>query len=208
VPLCFSPPIDELSCHPSFAISVATALEIRTCIKQKKALVPLSANYIYSCSKDINNLRSLWEFAEKTGVVSETCFPYACASVKECPSACSSSQTKFTKTTAGFGTFKEIKGGIDIIKNEILISGPVTTWMKTFEDFSVYKGGIYQCKNTGNEEFNQQAVILYGWGIENGTNFWLARNSWGTQWGENGYFRIAFNTPCIIEQNVAVSKAK
>ena len=34
------------------------------------------------------------------------------------------------------------------------------------------------------------AIVIVGWGVEGATKYWKVRNSWGTGWGEEGYFRI------------------
>jgi C1A family cysteine protease len=33
-------------------------------------------------------------------------------------------------------------------------------------------------------------VEVVGWGEEDGTKYWIVRNSWGTFWGEVGFFRL------------------
>lgn len=43
------------------------------------------------------------------------------------------------------------------------------------------------------EKFDH-AVNIVGYGSEGGANYWIMRNSWGTNWGEKGYMRIPKNS--------------
>jgi len=50
-----------------------------------------------------------------------------------------------------------------------------------------YRGGII---DTYCSQALDHAVLAIGYGTENGEDYWLIKNSWGTWWGENGYFRL------------------
>jgi hypothetical protein len=77
------------------------------------------------------------------------------------------------------------------IRKEIYKWGPCTTGMMIYQDFFDWDGkGVY-VYNKRSEKIGGHAVVLMGWGEENGKLFWLVRNSWGSDWGKNdGYFKI------------------
>ena len=53
-----------------------------------------------------------------------------------------------------------------------------------YEDFLVYKSGVY--KHVTGKLDGGHAVKLIGWGTENGTPYWLLANSWNFDWGLDG----------------------
>ena len=85
------------------------------------------------------------------------------------------------------------------MKQEILNNGPIVSKMLVFEDLATsYVSGIYSFDTESTEALlsnsliGSHAVLLVGWGLteENETKFWIVKNSWGTDWGESGYFKI------------------
>ncbi|KIH55953.1 papain family cysteine protease, partial [Ancylostoma duodenale] len=79
-------------------------------------------------------------------------------------------------------------GNETVIMYEIMTRGPVATTYMVYRDFNYYKGGVYI--HTEGEMIGTHAVKIIGWGKENDVPYWLVANSWNTDWGENGYFRI------------------
>jgi cathepsin B len=95
----------------------------------------------------------------------------------------------------------------DQIKMEMMKNGPVQTAFTVYADFPNYKSGVYQHK-TGSA-LGGHAVKMMGWGVENGTPYWLVANSWNTDWGNEGFFRILRgNDECGIEKSVVAGLPK
>lgn len=62
--------------------------------------------------------------------------------------------------------------------------------------------GIY-VKTENAKHIGSLSVKLIGWGEEKGVPYWLTVNSWGKNWGENGFFRIRRGTDeCGIESAI------
>jgi hypothetical protein len=74
------------------------------------------------------------------------------------------------------------------IKDAVYFSGPIPCTMYVYEDFFAYESGVYEY--TQGEYMGGHAVIIVGWGIENEVGYWICKNSWGTGWGEEGFFKI------------------
>ena len=69
-----------------------------------------------------------------------------------------------------------------------LQSGPVTVALTVCDEaYQFYDGGImnYDC----GEEVNH-AVLLVVYGQEGTKKYWILKNSWSDDWGENGFFRL------------------
>ena len=60
--------------------------------------------------------------------------------------------------------------------------------MAITKGFMDYNGGVL-IDTTGKDKIAHE-ISLVGWGVENGTKYWLGRNSWGTYWGEKGLFKL------------------
>ena len=68
---------------------------------------------------------------------------------------------------------------------------PISTGMSAFcGSMMLYKGGVFT-KNCGT--FLNHGVLIIGYGTDapTGKDYWLVKNSWGSNWGEKGFFRIA-----------------
>ncbi|CAF5055187.1 unnamed protein product, partial [Rotaria sp. Silwood1] len=69
--------------------------------------------------------------------------------------------------------------------------------------FQGYKSGIIDINGCPSSSYSiNHAVVIIGYGVDSATGipYWKVRNSWGTWWGENGYFRIRRGVNmCAIE---------
>ena len=76
------------------------------------------------------------------------------------------------------------------IKEVLYNTGPLFVAFYVSKEFQSYQSGIYQDYNRlCNGQQVNHAVLLIGYGSQNGVDYWIIKNSWGTGWGEKGFFR-------------------
>jgi len=78
-----------------------------------------------------------------------------------------------------------------------LLNGPVVVSIcASSKDFRYYKTGILKGDCDGKDgkvgQYTDHTVLLTGYGTDkNNNDYWLIQNSWGRNWGEKGFARIA-----------------
>ncbi|KAG2687847.1 hypothetical protein I3760_09G069500 [Carya illinoinensis] len=61
-------------------------------------------------------------------------------------------------------------------------------------DFQLYTSGIYDGDCSSDPDDIDHAVLVVGYGSEDGEDYWIVKNSWGTDWGMEGYIYIRRDT--------------
>jgi len=181
--------------HASFSsiadrIKIATGGKYRDVIPSVQALI--NCGNAGSCNGGDSNAANAWVY--KNGVPDVTCQQYQaknmqCSAINTCmncdPNNGCYPQTNFTKIY--LSEFGSVTGDDDIMA-EIYARGPVSAYINA-NCIETYSGGI-NMYDTCSTLTTNHAIQLNGWGEENGVQYWIGRNSWGTYWGEHGFFRI------------------
>lgn len=150
------------------------------------------------------------KYVQDFGVVEEKCFPYT---AKDSP--CSVSADCPRNYVSDYHYVGGFYGGCNeaAMMAELVRDGPMGVAFEVYPDFMHYKEGIYHHTGLRDSinpfELTNHAVLLVGYGRsqETGEKYWIVKNSWGTGWGEDGYFRIRRGTDeCAIESIAVAAK--
>ena len=212
-----TPVMDQGDCGSCFAVSTATAISDVFSFGLISFNPSLSPMYILSSiiknnsnvCNDGGNPYDILEIIETNGIATNICVSYkeAC---KE--SSCNSNMIPSKGCCNNkidhylyYVSNIRIETDIDLIKQHILKYGCAISGFTVYNDFhNNYDGKeIYINRGTDPSEKPDgfHAVCVIGWGTENGTNYWICRNSWGIKWGDNGYFKFAMYSKGVNERN-------
>lgn len=196
-PDCANPVRNQARCGSCWAFGAAEALEDRWCLATGEHL-NMSTQDMVSCDRgnmgcNGGYLSRAWSYLKNSGDVEESCWAYVSGDghVPACAKKCDAGSGLEWNSDKHYCKDTVNKRTVASIQQEIYENGPMETGFMVYQDFMSYRGGIY--KHTTGGFMGGHAVEIVGWGQEGSDKYWICKNSWGTSWGEQGFFRIAFN---------------
>jgi len=207
---------DQQDCGSCWAFSAVGALEgqLHKVHRGEKDFLPLSAQNLVDCAKrnrtdDPNGCngglpKDAYIYVREQGLEVEDDYRYT-GNFGEC---------KFKRL---FSYMKD-NGGVyfpvgDEENLKVLIAnfGPVSAAIDATILFSSYAGGVFYDNTCSNEiDKLNHAVLIVGYGHDKklGKDYWLVKNSWSSNWGEDGYIKMARNrnNNCGIATAVSIPK--
>ncbi|XP_018560795.1 cathepsin L1-like [Anoplophora glabripennis] len=187
-----SPVKNQQQCAGCWAFSVAGCVEGQNARKTGK-LEEASVQHLIDCATgryDNDGCRgglteTGFDFVEDNGINSYSDYPYEAVNT-----SCRSKENTIAKTQ---GYIRIPEGDEKALAQALAKFGPISTAIHVTKNFQFYGEKIFddpECRNTP-DDLNH-ALLIVGYGKEaDGRKFWLVKNSYGTTWGLDGYFKVA-----------------
>ncbi len=183
-----TPVRDQMDCGSCWAFSAMGPLESQVLIDEGTAL-DLSEQALVSCDPYDSGCNggwyaNAWDFIMETGAVLEECMPYEASNNVPC--------TMYDcDFYVGVTGYNYIDDSVDGIKEALVNVGPVASAMYVYDDLRYYTGGCYE--HSGSPSSVNHGVVIVGWDdavCDSGA--WIVKNSWGLDFGIDGYFYIKY----------------
>lgn len=154
-------------------------------------------DWMYSCKG--GNSRMLINLFTQDGLVMEGCDPYISIDC-DCNKSCSPEYyvTEWQQFSANYQI-----ASTELIKQKIIEYGPLYSQMDPkITGFADYNGGfVFYDNSEPDANKYTHGVLIVGWDDElshaGGKGAWIVKNSYGTGWGNKGYFTIAYGSAGI-----------
>jgi len=179
-------------CFACWAFATAAAFEASYSVQHGR-YVPVSEQNLLNCASTMSTceggvVADAYTVLTSKGAVDAAVEPYLGQKSPECMP----SSGKMRALTWGYVSADEVIPSTPAIKEALCRYGPIVAAVRASFSMLAYGGGVF---NDHEEGPPTHALAIIGWDDEKGA--WLVRNSWGTQWGMNGYMWIKYRVNSI-----------
>jgi hypothetical protein len=186
---------DQANCGSCWAFSATGSMEGAWFVAHKE-LPLISEQQLVDCEQDCMEfpgttqqvcdegcngglMPNAFTYAIRVGMVSESAYPYVGVD-----QTCKLDESKIKYHFSKWFFVDDNEDAMVAALNE---NGPLSVGVDATY-WSFYSGGIYDT-SCSSERMNH-GVLLVGYGEENGTKYWIVKNSWAASWGEKGFIRL------------------
>jgi len=156
-------------------------------------LVSLSEQNLMDCSDSYGNqgcdgglmTQAMQYIIANNGVDTEASYPYTAED-----GTCSFNAANVGATLK---SFTNVNQGDENDLQVKVAQGPTSVAIDASQNsFQFYSGGVYYEPACSSTQLDH-GVLAIGWGTDSGSQFWLVKNSWGTDWGMQGFIEMSRN---------------
>lgn len=186
-----APVKDQGQCGSCWAFSTVGSLESRDAIKTGK-LVQYSEQQLVDCDTNDGNqgcdggdMYTAMLYTKSNPLETEAEYPYTAED-----GSCAYKKSEGVSSNTGA---TQVKANSSASLKAALAQGPVSVAIEAdTETFQFYSGGILNSADCGDQL--DHGVLAVGYGSEAGQEYYIVKNSWGADWGEEGFVRIAIQS--------------
>merc|ERR1711944_285793 len=190
---------DQGMCGSCWAFATVETLESYLAIETGNDAIELSAQQITSCTPNPLHCGGTggcsgsipeigFTYSHMFGIVTEAEYPYTSGHTGR-TGDCEYDAESQTASAYNRGYETLPHNDFDVFMNHVATIGPLAI-SSDASRWSFYSSGVFDgCSYDSNIEINH-AIQVVGYGSEGGQDYWLVRNSWGSNWGESGYIKL------------------